>query len=371
MKLDRLESFTFPVPFKVVFRHASASRRRAENFVVCATSDDGPTGYGEGCPRSYVTGEDVESCSRFLIMCRDSLLSSVEDVETLHEWILEHRVEIDANSSAFCAIEMAILDAMGRGDSKNIESLLGISRQSGLIHYTAVLGDAPRAAYWWMSRRYIRSGFSDIKIKLSGDLQRDFRKLQLWQGRIADGFRVRLDANNLWSNPADCVEYLGSLPQIFWAIEEPLQPRDYLGMQRIGSLLGIKLILDESCTNIEDLDNISGCRWVLNLRVSKVGGILRAMELLSLAQDKEIGIIVGAHVGETSLLTRGTLVVLQFLRNKQLASEGAFGRHLLTSDLSDEVIEFDTNATIDLASLGVLNRPGSGLTVDRSKLQPL
>ena len=371
MRLAKLEGFTFPVPFKVVFRHASALRKRAENFVVCVTTDRGVVGFGEGCPRSYVTGEDIESCTRFLLKHQTSLVDSVADLSSLRHWIETNNVEINANPSAFCAIEMAILDALGREESKSIEALLGLPRESGVVRYTAVLGDAPFAAYWWMSRRYIRNGFTDIKIKLAGNSTRDKRKLQLWQDRSTDGFKVRLDANNLWSNPKDCLEYLDSLPQVFWGIEEPLQPRDYTGMQRIGKDLGVKLILDESCTSIEDLERVCGSQWVLNLRVSKVGGILRAIELARRVQQKEIGIVVGAHVGETSVLTRGTLVVLQFLRNKQVAVEGAFGKHLLTSDLSDEVIEFDANANIDLDSLEVLRNPGSGLHVDRHQLQPI
>lgn len=371
MRLAKLEGFTFPVPYKVVFRHASASRRQAENFVVCVTTDSGVVGFGEGCPRSYVTGESIESCSKFLLTHRNSLVALVADLTTLRQWTETNRLEIDANPSAFCAIEMAILDALGREESRSIEALLDLPYESGVVRYTAVLGDARFAAYWWMSRRYVRNGFSDIKIKLSGNATRDRRKLQLWQRRIRDGFRVRLDANNLWSDSHDCIQYLDALPKVFWGIEEPLQPRDFSGMHRIGHELDVKLILDESCTNVEDLDNAHGSPWILNLRVSKVGGILRAIELARLAQQNELGIIVGAHVGETSVLTRGTLVVLQFLRNKQIAVEGAFGRHLLTSDLSDEVIEFDANANIDLDSLEVLRNPGSGLSVDRRKLQPL
>lgn len=371
MRLTKLEGFTFPVPFKVVFRHASASRRRAENFVVCVTTDTGIVGFGEGCPRSYVTGEGIESCTKFLLKHQASFVNLVTDLTMLRQWIETNKHEIDANPSAFCAIEMAILDALGREESKSIEALLDLPHESGVVCYTAVLGNAPFAAYWWMSRRYVRNGFSDIKIKLSGDSRRDRRKLQLWQERIADGFRVRLDANNLWSNSEECIQYLDALPQVFWGIEEPLQPRDYSGMQQIGSQLGSKLILDESCTRVEDLDNLCGSPWVLNLRVSKAGGILRAIELAHRAQNNELGIIVGAHVGETSVLTRGTLVVLHFLRNKQVAVEGAFGRHFLTSDLSDEVIEFDADANIDLDSLEVLRNPGSGLSVDRRKLQPL
>ncbi len=50
MRISRFSVFTFPVPFKVVFRHASASRDRAGNLIVAAHAEDGRVDYGEGCP---------------------------------------------------------------------------------------------------------------------------------------------------------------------------------------------------------------------------------------------------------------------------------------------------------------------------------
>ena len=371
MRLTELNGFTFPVPFKVVFRHAAASRRQAENFVVCATTHTGVQGIGEGCPRSYVSGEDVESSNRFLKQHQASLVNSIMDLASLQEWILNHKSEIDDNPSAFCAIEMAILDALGREETTCIESLLDISPQQEVVRYSAVLGDAPFAAYWWLLRRYIRHGFTDFKVKLSGNRKSDLGKLQELTKIGLDSRHVRLDANNLWSASDDCIEYLSSLPQLYWGLEEPLQPRDFAGMRKIGTALRIKQILDESCTNVEDLENLCGSPWVLNLRVSRAGGILRAIEVARIARKQGIGIILGAHVGETSLLTRGTLAVLQFLKNEQIACEGAFGRHLLTSDLSREVIQFDQNAQIELQQLRLLQLPGTGLTIEQSKLKAL
>ena len=47
MRIVRITGIKFPMPFKVVFRHASASRDRAENLIVAAHSEDGQVGYGE------------------------------------------------------------------------------------------------------------------------------------------------------------------------------------------------------------------------------------------------------------------------------------------------------------------------------------
>src|ERR1700722_13256980 len=61
MSITSLELFKVAVPLKKVVRHASFERSVSENLVVRVTLSDEVTGYGEGVPRSYVTGETLES----------------------------------------------------------------------------------------------------------------------------------------------------------------------------------------------------------------------------------------------------------------------------------------------------------------------
>ncbi len=167
MLLSRLQAFSFPVPFKVVFKHSSATRNEAANFIVQATGNRSESGFGEGCPREYVTGEDVNSCRRFLTEHAESIIEQVQDVATLRNWIVKHQEEIDSNPSAFCAIEMAILDLLGVETGSSIEELLEFPSIEGSVRYSAVLGNSPYPVYWLLSRNYVKNGFRDIKIKIS------------------------------------------------------------------------------------------------------------------------------------------------------------------------------------------------------------
>src|ERR1700736_5365862 len=65
---ERLPTMTGPrsidlyhvlVPLKKPIKHASYERSSSDNFVVRVTLGDGTVGYGEGVPRSYVTGETI------------------------------------------------------------------------------------------------------------------------------------------------------------------------------------------------------------------------------------------------------------------------------------------------------------------------
>ena len=91
LRIQRLEISSFPVPFRAVFRHASASRAQTENLIVAAYSDSGKVGYGEGCPRQYVTGETVGSGAAFIRKYAGSIIDSVTDARSLRAWADAHR----------------------------------------------------------------------------------------------------------------------------------------------------------------------------------------------------------------------------------------------------------------------------------------
>lgn len=371
MRLESLEVMTFPVPFRTVFRHASATRDRAENVIVIARSASGHVGYGEGCPRSYVTGETVDSCATFIRDQAADIIASVNGTDDLRRWIDGHAVLIDRNPAAFCAIELAILDLLGKIAEAPVEDLLGCPRLEGSFAYTAVLGDAPWPVFRWQLNRYRRAGFGDFKIKVSGKPRRDDRKLAPFRGESGHGARVRLDANNLWHEADACIDHLTALSFDFLAVEEPLQPGDLTGFARVAAACGCRIILDESLLRRDQVTALDDSeRWIVNLRVSKMGGLIRSLETAKNAAARGIGVIIGAQVGETSILTRTALALAASCRDNLVAMEGAFGTLLLQRDLTAPCLMFGAGGRITPADLAGLGTAGLGLTVDETALKP-
>ncbi len=369
MRIERLDIFTFPIPFKVVFRHASAKRDRAENIIVVARSECGRVGYGEGCPRSYVTGETLRSSAAFIQQHEETIVGNVQDIDGLKTWIDANRGAIDQNPAAFCAVELALLDLLGKIAERPIEDVLGIPRLSGIYRYSAVLGDAPYLAFWWQFRRYWGRGFRDFKVKVSGDPDRDRRKISVFRKRTDPALRVRLDANNLWHSADDCISHINGLSHEFFAIEEPLQEGDLSGFKRVGEECRTKIILDESLLRPEQMDTLDDAsRWIVNLRVSKMGGVLRSMEIARKAKKRRIGIIVGAQVGETSILTRAALAVVSVCGDAHVASEGAFGTYLLQRDLTSPSLMFGPGGNLVYGDVLDPGCPGLGLSIDNKAL---
>ena len=77
--------------------------------------------------------------------------------------------------------------------------------------------------------------------------------------------------------------------------------------------------------------------------------------------------IVGAQVGETSLLTRAGLLVAAAAAASLLGQEGAFGTYLLEQDVCEPPLVFGAGGTLDADDLGLASRPGLGIDVTASR----
>jgi L-alanine-DL-glutamate epimerase-like enolase superfamily enzyme len=179
----------------------------------------------------------------------------------------------------------------------------------------------------------------------------------------AQSLTVRVDANNLWRDADEAIQFLRSLDYPFFAIEEPLGPNQYDQLARMADALGCRIILDESLLRVEHLAALPDppARWMINVRVSKMGGLIRSLNVVDAARRSGFGIIVGAQVGETSLLTRAALPVARAASNALVAQEGAFGTRLLAHDVCDPPLMFGPGGVLDTAAFPMLRRPGFGI----------
>jgi len=362
-RIQRLDVKPLHIPFTVAFRHASAERSQTSTLWADVTLDGGVTGCGESCPREYVTGESIDSAIAFAGRYVDALRAEVGDLASLRAWMAANAGEIDKHPAAWCAIELALLDALAKDGDETVERLLSLPELEGTFRYTAVLGDASPEAFKAAASQYVRFEFSDFKLKLSGNLESDRAKMAVMRGLGGAGLRVRVDANNLWSNADEAISFLRSLDYSFFAIEEPLGANQYEQLARLSDALGCRIVLDESLLRAEQLAALPGPpgSWIVNVRVSKMGGLLRSLDVVDAARRSAIGLIVGAQVGETSLLTRTALPVARAAGDALVAQEGAFGTRLLAHDVCDPPLMFGQGGVLDAAAFPMLRRAGFGI----------
>ncbi|MEM7537660.1 MAG: enolase C-terminal domain-like protein [Chloroflexota bacterium] len=354
------------IPFRVSFKHASAERAKTEGIWVEAVSETGERGFGEACPRSYVTGETVESTIHFFSTVKAEVIQDVGSLHDLRAWVAQNKQAIDENPAAWCAIELALLDLFAREAGTSVETLLAMPPLQGRFHYSAVVGDGSFPQFQTQMKQYLSMGFHDVKVKISGELEKDREKLD-WLTQVAAAstpdLRLRVDANNLWATSDACIAYFQNLGHPLMAIEEPLAPNHYHDLHQISTALQTKIILDESFLRIDQFDALSFAPdiWILNLRVSKMGGLIRTIAIAEKARAVGMPIIVGAQVGETSVLTRAGLSVAHYTKDILLAQEGAFGLHLLERDVCQPPLMFGAKGILDTSTYALDQAVGFGL----------
>jgi muconate cycloisomerase len=145
---------------------------------------------------------------------------------------------------------------------------------------------------------------------------------------------------------------------------EQIFPRgQQANMAKITARFGdhAEIMADEELTSFaaaKHLAETKSCNR-FNIKLSKVGGILEAMKIHRLAAQHGISVQLGAHFGETSILTAAGIIFATLAKDLK-AVEGGFGTHLLERDFTETSLMFDQQAEIEW---GEVNGLSAGLGV--------
>lgn len=384
MSLRAIELIHVAVPLKKPIRHASHERASSDNLVVRATLATGQVGHGEGVPRSYVTGETIASTFDALVR-----FDAARQVGNPADWAeaVQHiaalrlpETEADprgmAGNAARCALELALLDAYGRcfgrsvGDAvrsfeatrEYLNATPQAVRYSGAI--TAESGRKERISAWKM-RLY---GFKQVKIKVGVAGQDDPARLWTLRRILGRGMDIRIDANEAWS-PGELLER--TRPLLLYrptALEQPVPHKDVECLAQLRPQIGIPVMLDESLCGLPDAERAiqAGTADLLNVRLSKCGGIFPSLRIIALAYGNGLGVQLGCHPGETAILSAAGRQVAANLRGLRYV-EGSYDRHVLASNLiagGDITFGFGGQAP-------PIDGPGLGIAVDPEALSRL
>lgn len=141
LSVKSVDVMTAVVPFRMNFRHALASRSRSESVVVRTIDGEGHAGFGEAVPRSYVTGETIETVRQTLrqVLVPPLLGISFSSFEEVSGTLKQYLGSLPRNQhAAFCALEISVLDLAGKVFGKSAGSVAGEVRSS-MVRYSGVI----------------------------------------------------------------------------------------------------------------------------------------------------------------------------------------------------------------------------------------
>jgi L-alanine-DL-glutamate epimerase-like enolase superfamily enzyme len=387
IRVQRLTAWDVPIPLRKPIRHASYERHDSRNLVVRCQLEDGSVGWGEGLPRVYVTGDSIDSVWRHLTETDfDGLASqsfenaylAAKAIDTLQLADVEPEPDVLIRdcfgNPVRCAIELAVLDAIGCSLQTSVGDLLatfpGVSpllHQVESVQYSGAITSGNARKQWTSALKMKLFGFHQVKVKVGTAGIDDVACLKRVRTVLGSKVDIRLDANEAWTADTllDHVQPLMRFQPT--CLEQPLPHHAVSALGELRRKLSLPIMLDESlCCEPDARDAIQNrlCD-VFNIRLSKCGGLLRSVRLVQLAADAGLAFQLGCQVGESGILSAaGRHFACNIGGARYL--EGSYDRFLVRERLTKEDLTFKYGGRAPR-----LTRPGLGITVDHDQVSRL
>lgn len=310
MNLKTITVFTYRQPFSFPYSSPHIFRTSAESVIIQLAFDTGISGYGECAPRDYVTGENCASVHRLIKDVFSPILfhhpvSRLEDIQEILE-LLERecdRKNETHHNSALSAVDLALLDALGKSHGLPVTRYLG-SIQKERAPYSISLPLVSFEKIEELFSKYRNLHFQHIKVLVGQDEKENMKRVELVRTLLGEDFDIRLEANGKWAY-SQAMSHLEKLMHYnVSAVEEPLSTGDIQGLQGIKRHFNLKIILDESVCSLSQAKAVinAGVCDIVNIKISKCGGLLRSRALAEFSTTHGVSNSLGCHVGESEIL---------------------------------------------------------------------
>lgn len=378
MHVVELEGRHVRVALRRKVTHASHVRTETDNVVVRCKLSDGSTGYGEGVPRDYVTGETSDFSLDLLKrsdLAKQLEVGAADFVQAVH---LAEKLKLVPSpddergilgNAARCAVELAVLDAFGRAFGEPLTRVTELVAPELYkfrpeVQYSGIIGN-PRG---WKKRVYPLvyrlAGFTQVKLKVGIEGQDDVKRTKIMRRWLGKKMDLRIDANEAWSASDAAARICELAPFGITSVEQPVKHEEVAALAEIRKQVKTPIMLDESLCGEIDAERAVKGGWcdLFNIRLSKCGGFIPSVRLAQLAKRHNLGCQLGCQVGETAILSAAgrhfatSVSELRYL-------EGSYDRHLVWESLAVEDLTFRRNGWAP-ALIGC----GLGFTLDPARL---
>jgi L-alanine-DL-glutamate epimerase-like enolase superfamily enzyme len=311
-------------------------------------------GYGEAETVQQITGETPE----VLFDVSAGILASMEgqSFESVEDVSLFITSFCHGNNAAKSAVDMAFHDALGKMHGISVADLLGGSMRPRITSFTIPIGDVNENLK--LLDRYQKAGARIIKVKVGKSATKDAERLTVIAGKLDDGVTFFADANQGYrlTDAVKISEILYRNEALFF--EQPMIRNDLVAFRNLRRKAGIPIMLDESISSPKDvLDAVcADAADMVNVKLSKSGGIRNAVKTLVAAQAAGLDAMVGCML-ESKLGIAASLAVANAVNNVKYTDLDGFT--YLTEQPFDGGVELrsGTDYPVD----------GAGLAVKRNK----
>jgi len=301
MKITRVEAFPIHAPRAQRFAGARAVLTHSDFALVSIETDEAITGYGEISSALYYYrlgpshAYDVKAYLGPALLGSDPLMipSLVERMDRA----------LSGGRQAKSGIEMALWDIAGKAAGLPVYRLLGgKARPAVPLNWTVGLSEPGESAD--EAARYVEQhGMRSIRLKIGRQGDIDARSCQAVRQRLGPAFTIRVDANEYYRSSKEAIQAIRRIEE--WdlqLVEQPLAAHDLAGHAEVRAAVSTRIGLDESIQSPRDAISAIQARAgdVFNVYVSESGGLLRAQQIIAIAEASGIPCLIGT-MGELQI----------------------------------------------------------------------
>lgn len=292
MRVERVELFEVSLPLLHSFETSSHRKSGLQHVLIRVTDVEGRSGWGEIASPSdpYYTSETTETAwliaNRYLA---PAVLGALweEPAELERSWS-----RIRGHEFAKAGFSAAAWDLHARSQERSLAAALGGTRTEVVAGVS--LGIEPTLDDLLAQvDRHLRAGYPRVKLKIAPGW--DTEPVRVVRSHYPD-LDLHVDANGAYPDTADATETFRRLDdQGLTMLEQPFAPRDFPAHARLQRQLGTPICLDESVVALADLRTMIelDAGRVLNIKVSRMGGLSIARGAHDLAMDAGIPVWCG------------------------------------------------------------------------------
>ena len=300
MKIIKFEIARLNIGLKQPFITALRRVDEIEDIIIKIHTDSELVGYGEACAVTAITGTTNQQIEKELQTIIFPILLN-QDLDKAHILSLLQTTKVSPEAKA--SVDIALYDLFAKEASLSLHSYLGSTRPSLQTDLTVSVNEA--SVMQEESLKAVKLGFSVLKIKLDGNLEKNIQRLISINSVLNPQVRLRLDPNQALTLE-NCLQMLTQVPtDNIECIEQPFKTQDINSMKALKSKAIVPVLADESLFSLEDAHLLLEDDAIdsLNIKLMKCGGIDEAIRIAELARHYKKNCMIGSMLeGPISLL---------------------------------------------------------------------
>jgi len=296
MTITDIRCHRLTAPLHTPFVTALRRTDDLETTVVEVVDDEGRRGFGEAPQVWRITGESLAGADACLSGPLADVVRgrSLDDLEALCDELAEAVV---GNTGAKAAMETALHDLAAQRAGVSLVELLGGPSGEQQVPTDVTLSAGEPAGLGVSAAARTGDGFGVLKLKIGTDAATDVARVRAVRD-AAPQAQIRVDANQGWT-PDDAIAVIRALEDAGLGIEfveQPVHRDDLAGLARVTEAVDTPVMADESVFGPAQLRAVIEHRAadMVNVKLTKCGGLRVGRTLLDLARGAGMGTIVGS-----------------------------------------------------------------------------